>query len=307
MDDMVAFITGGGSGIGEAAAKLSARRGARVALAGRTPDQLAKVAEAIGGAGGTAITVTCDVSDEDSVRSAIATTVETWGRLDVVVANAGVNGTWAGIEELAVEEFRSTLDINLVGTFTTIKYAVPHLRRRGGSVILTSSVNGTRIFSNSGASAYSSSKAGQVALAKMLAVELGPDKIRLNVICPGAISTEIGDNTKAENDDVKSRSSIPRATFRSSAGSPGRRSRLVTSSPSWLRMKPVISAAPRYGSTVPNPCFRADVCESVRPGSRLISANQFHSTQCDRNIPWHSVALTATRSEYLDRPREYRQ
>jgi NAD(P)-dependent dehydrogenase (short-subunit alcohol dehydrogenase family) len=203
MDDMVVFISGGGSGIGEAAAKLLARRGAKVALAGRTPDELAEVAEAIGGAGGTAITVTCDVSDEDSVRSAIATTVETWGRLDVVVANAGVNGTWAGIEELAVEEFRSTLDINLVGTFTTIKYSVPHLRRRGGSVIVTSSVNGTRIFSNSGASAYSSSKAGQVALAKMLAVELGPDKIRVNVICPGAINTEIGDNTAAENDDVK--------------------------------------------------------------------------------------------------------
>ena len=203
MDDMVVFITGAGSGIGQAAAMLLARRGARVALAGRTPDQLAEVAEGIGCAGGTAIPVTCDVSDEDSVRSAIATTVETLGRLDVVVANAGVNGTWAGIEQLAVENFRSTLDINLVGTFTTIKYAVPHLRRRGGSVIVTSSVNGTRIFSNSGASAYSSSKAGQVALAKMLAVELGPDKIRVNVICPGAISTEIGDNTKAENDDVK--------------------------------------------------------------------------------------------------------
>jgi NAD(P)-dependent dehydrogenase (short-subunit alcohol dehydrogenase family) len=200
---MVAFITGAGSGIGQAAAKLLARRGARVALAGRTPDQLAEVAEAIGAAGGTALTVTCDVSDEDSVRSAIATTVEAWGRLDVVVANAGVNGTWAGIDELAVQEFRSTLDINLVGTFITIKYAVPHLRRRGGSVIVTSSVNGTRMFSNSGATAYSASKAGQVALAKMLAVELGPDKIRVNVICPGAISTEIGDNTNAENADVK--------------------------------------------------------------------------------------------------------
>jgi NAD(P)-dependent dehydrogenase (short-subunit alcohol dehydrogenase family) len=70
-------------------------------------------------------------------------------------------------------------------------------------VIVTSSVNGTRIFSNSGASAYSSSKAGQVALAKMLAVELGPDKIRVNVICPGAISTEIADNTNTENDGVK--------------------------------------------------------------------------------------------------------
>ena len=221
MDDMVAFITGGGSGIGEAAAKLLARRGARVALAGRTPDQLAEVAEGIGGVGGTAIPVTCDVSDEDSVRSAIATTVEAWGRLDVVVANAGVNGTWAGIEDLAVADFRSTLDINLVGTFITIKYAVPHLRRRGGSVIVTSSVNGTRIFSNSGASAYSASKAGQVALVKMLAVELGPDKIRVNVICPGAIDTDIGDNTNAENDDVKIPVEYPEGSIPLTGGKPG--------------------------------------------------------------------------------------
>jgi NAD(P)-dependent dehydrogenase (short-subunit alcohol dehydrogenase family) len=221
MEDMVAFITGAGSGIGEAAAMLLARRGARVALAGRTPDQLAEVAEAIGAAGGTAITVTCDVSDEDSIRSAIATTVEAWGRLDVVVANAGVNGIWAGIEQLAVEEFRSTLDINLVGTFITIKYAVPHLRRRGGSVIVTSSVNGTRMFSNSGASAYSASKAGQVALAKMLAVELGPDKIRVNVICPGAISTEIGDNTNAENADVKIPVEYPEGNIPLTGGKPG--------------------------------------------------------------------------------------
>jgi NAD(P)-dependent dehydrogenase (short-subunit alcohol dehydrogenase family) len=65
------------------------------------------------------------------------------------VANAGVNGTWAGMEDLAVEDFRSTLDIDLVVTFITIKYAVPHLRHQGGSVIVTSSVKGTRIFSNS--------------------------------------------------------------------------------------------------------------------------------------------------------------
>jgi NAD(P)-dependent dehydrogenase (short-subunit alcohol dehydrogenase family) len=201
--DRVAFISGGGSGIGQAAAIVMARRGARVALAGRTPEELEEVAEQIGRAGGAAITVTCDVSDEDSVRSAIAATVQEWGRLDVVVANAGVNGTWAGIEDLTVADFRSTLDVNLVGTFITIKHAVPQLRIRGGSVIVTSSVNGTRIFSNSGASAYSASKAGQVALAKMLAVELGPDKIRVNVICPGAIETEISDNTRAENEDVK--------------------------------------------------------------------------------------------------------
>jgi NAD(P)-dependent dehydrogenase (short-subunit alcohol dehydrogenase family) len=200
---------------------MLARRGARVALAGRTLDQLAEVAEGIGGAGGTAITVTCDVSDEDSVRSAIETTVETWGRLDVVVANAGVNGRWAGIDDLAVEDFRSTLDINLVATFITIKYAVPHLRRRGGSVIVTSSVNGTRMFSNSGASAYSASKAGQVALAKMLAVELAPDKIRVNAICPGAIDTEISDNTDADNADVKIPVEYPEGHIPLTGGKPG--------------------------------------------------------------------------------------
>jgi NAD(P)-dependent dehydrogenase (short-subunit alcohol dehydrogenase family) len=205
----VAFISGGGSGIGQAAASLLARHGARVALAGRTPEELNEVAEAIGRDGGAAITVPCDVSDENSVRSAIAATVREWGRLDVVVANAGVNGTWAGIDDLSVADIRSTLDINLVGTSTTIKHSVPHLRQRGGAVIITSSVNGTRMFSNSGASAYASSKAGQVALAKMLAVELGPDRIRVNVICPGAIETEIDDNTDTQNEDVKIRVHFP--------------------------------------------------------------------------------------------------
>lgn len=221
MTEKVAFISGGGSGIGEAAATLLARRGVNVALAGRTPDELVQVADVIKRAGGSAITVACDVSDEESVRSAIGTTVQEWGRLDVVVANAGVNGTWAGIEELTVDDFRTTLDINLVGTFTTIKYAVPHLRRQGGSVIITSSVNGTRMFSNSGASAYSSSKAGQVALAKMLAVELGPDNIRVNVICPGAITTEIADNTDADNDEVKIPVEYPDGNIPLAGGKPG--------------------------------------------------------------------------------------
>ena len=221
MQDKVAFISGGGSGIGQATAQVLARQGVRVALAGRTPEELTEVAEQIARDGGSAITVPCDVSDEDSVRSAIDTTVQTWGRLDIVVANAGVNGTWAGIDDLTVDDFRTTVDINLVGTFTTIKYAVPHLRERGGAVVVTSSVNGTRMFSNSGASAYSSSKAGQVALTKMLAVELGPAGIRVNVVCPGAISTEISDNTKAENEDVKIPVEFPRGEIPLTGGRPG--------------------------------------------------------------------------------------
>lgn len=206
----VALVTGGGSGIGAAAARTMARQGAAaVVLVGRTADELDEVVTEIESAGGNALAITADVSDEQSLVEAYRTTTTEYGRLDVVVANAGVNGRWAGIDELTADDFRSTLDINLTGTFLTVKHAVPHLRRQGGSVIIVSSVNGTRIFSNSGASAYSSSKAGQVALAKMLAVELGPDRIRVNVICPGAVETEIGDNTEADNEDAKIRVDYP--------------------------------------------------------------------------------------------------
>lgn len=202
MDGKVALVTGAGSGIGEASARLLAERGAKVTLVGRTASELEKVAEGIRDAGGEAISAVADISEEGAVNEAVRLTVETHGGLDIVVANAGVNGTWAGIDDLSVEDFRSTLDINLTGTFITIKAAVPHLGR-GSSIVVTSSVNGTRIFSNSGASAYSASKAGQVALTKMLAVELGPRGIRVNVICPGLIDTQIHDNTNAQNADVK--------------------------------------------------------------------------------------------------------
>ncbi|NCD21267.1 MAG: SDR family oxidoreductase, partial [Actinobacteria bacterium] len=124
-----------------------------------------------------------------------------YGRLDVVLANAGINGVWAPLEELTVEDWRTTIDVNLTGTFITVKHATPLLKRQGGSVIITSSINGTRTFSNTGASAYSSSKAGQVAFAKMIAVELAPAKVRVNVICPGAIDTEIDDNTEERDTD----------------------------------------------------------------------------------------------------------
>jgi NAD(P)-dependent dehydrogenase (short-subunit alcohol dehydrogenase family) len=221
IEGAVAFVTGAGSGIGEASARLLAERGARVALVGRTQSELDEVAEAIRGAGGEAMTALADVADSDAVAAAVAATVDRFGKLDIVVANAGVNGTWAGIDDLSVEDFRSTIDINLVGTFVTIKHAIPHLARGGGSVVVTASVNGTRIFSNSGATAYSASKAGQVAIAKMLAVELGPRKIRVNVICPGAIETEISDNTDAENEDVKIPVEFPRGQIPLTGSTPG--------------------------------------------------------------------------------------
>ena len=201
MKDKVAFITGGGSGIGAASAKLLAQRGARVVISGRTKEDLDAVVEEIENEGGEALAVTADISEVDDLKNAYAQIMERYGRLDIVFANAGVNGTWAPIDELGPDEFRKTVDINLNGTFYTLKYAVPHLRERGGSVIVTSSVNGTRNFVNSGATAYSSTKAAQVAMTKMLALELAKDRIRVNVICPGMIDTQIDQNTEREDLD----------------------------------------------------------------------------------------------------------
>lgn len=191
----VAAVTGGGSGIGRGAAKRLAREGVKVCLLDRSLEDAEQVRKEIEQAGGEAMVVETDVSSAESMEAGIRRLIECWGRLDIVFANAGINGTWTTIEDLSVEDWDQTLGINLRGTFLTLKYAVPHLKRQGGSVIITSSVNGTRIFSNTGASAYSSSKAGQVALMKMAALELAEYKIRVNAICPGAIRTNIGQNT----------------------------------------------------------------------------------------------------------------
>ncbi|MBV9772767.1 MAG: SDR family oxidoreductase [Gemmatimonadetes bacterium] len=191
----VALVTGAGSGIGKAAALLLAKEGAKVAALSRTREQLEKTVKEIEENGGEGMVVTGDTSKPEDMERAAKEIVDRWGRLDVVFANAGVNGVWAPIEELEPDEWSKTIAINLTGTFLTLKYAVPHLKKRGGSIIVCASVNGTRVFSNSGATAYASSKAGQVALTKMLALELARDKVRVNVICPGAIDTEIDENT----------------------------------------------------------------------------------------------------------------
>lgn len=191
----VAVVSGGGSGIGRASALLLAKHGAKVCFLDRTPEEAEKVIAEIKKQGGEAMLAKTDVSNEDMVREGIQAAVDAWGRLDIVFANAGINGTWAPIEELSVEDWQTTMDINLKGTFMTVKFAVPHLKKNGGSVIITSSINGNRTYSNFGASAYSTTKAGQVAFMKMAALELAQFKIRVNAVSPGAIDTNIDENT----------------------------------------------------------------------------------------------------------------
>jgi len=200
LDGRVALITGAGSGIGRATALMLAREGARIAALDRqADDELHSLIGEVERRGSEAVPLEADVSNPTQVRAAVERAAARWGRLDVVFANAGVNGVWAPLEDLEPDEWDRTLGINLTGTFLTVKYAVPHLKRRGGSIIVTASVNGTRNFSNTGATAYSCSKAAQVAFTKMVALELAPHRVRVNVICPGAIETNIQDNTEQRN------------------------------------------------------------------------------------------------------------
>lgn len=192
----VALVTGAGSGIGAAAARLLAQAGAKVGVLSRTADEIEKVADEIRNAGGEALAVTADVASHSAVSAAIKRLTDEWGRLDILFANAGINGVWAPLEEISPEEWDQTLSINLRGTYLSVREALPWLKKQGGSVIITSSVNGTRMFSNTGATAYACSKAAQVAFAKMTAVEFAKDCVRVNVICPGAIESSIDDNTQ---------------------------------------------------------------------------------------------------------------
>ncbi|NQX69048.1 SDR family oxidoreductase [Paenibacillus alba] len=191
----VAIVTGAASGIGLASAIRLAEKGFKIGLLNRPGRELDEAVEKITASGGEAIALPADIAFEEQVKQAIQTVMDHWGRLDVLVANAGINGVLSPIADLELDDWNATININLTGTFLCVKYAVEPLKQQGGSIIITSSINGNRVFSNFGMSAYSTSKAGQVAFMKMAALELARYKIRVNAICPGAIHTNIDENT----------------------------------------------------------------------------------------------------------------
>lgn len=192
----VALVTGAGSGIGKAAALKLALEGANVGVLGHTKSEIEKTAREIGKAGGNALVLDADVSNATQMQNAVDRLVERFGRLDIVVANAGINGVWAPIDDLKPDEFDRTIAVNLRGTYLTFHAAVPYLKKRGGSVVVVSSINGNRTFTTPGATAYVATKAAQVAIVQQLALELGKHGIRVNAVCPGAIDTRINDNTE---------------------------------------------------------------------------------------------------------------
>jgi len=249
LQDKIALVTGAGSGIGAATALRLAEAGADVILVSRTQDEIDAVGEQVEDLGRKALPIAADTADEEAMTDLFEQIKGKFGRLDFVLANAGVNGVWAPIEELKPAEWDDTIRINLRGTYLTIHHAVPLMRKAGGSIAITASINGTRTFTTAGASAYSTTKAGQLALGQMLALELAKYKIRVNVICPGAIGTEIGDNTKTrKTDKAKVPARYPQGTVPLTDGEPGTaeevadlalflatdRSRHISGTPIWI-------------------------------------------------------------------------
>jgi len=187
LDGKVALITGGNSGIGSATAALFAKEGAAVVLTGRDQERGEQVALAINDAGGKAMFVRSDVRVADDCRHAVEQTLERFGRIDVLFNNAGVFHP-KKVPECTEHEWDETIDSSLKGAFLMSKYALPSMIERGsGSIIHTSS--GWGILGGDRAAAYCAAKGGLIVMAKAMAIDHGPDGIRVNCVCPGDTET----------------------------------------------------------------------------------------------------------------------
>jgi NAD(P)-dependent dehydrogenase (short-subunit alcohol dehydrogenase family) len=181
----VAVVTGGGTGIGAAIAAAFVGAGAAVVIASRDAAVLRRVSAEIG-----AVPVATDVADEASVAGLFGAVETRFGGLDILVNNAGVTGQVAPAEALDMAQWDTTMAINIRGTILCIKHAVPLLRRRGGgSIINMSSLMGLRGYPMR--AAYSATKFAVLGITEAVAQELGPDNIRVNALCPGAVNGEL--------------------------------------------------------------------------------------------------------------------
>lgn len=189
LENKVAVITGSTSGIGAACARLFAQNGASVVISGRNKEAGCALQTEIAQLGGTALYVPCDVSDEKQIENLIAEAMGTYGKLDILMNNAGVFFPSVELDRLKQSEWETTFRINLDAYLFSIKYARPHLSLSHGCIVNIASIAGMHAYVTGRSYAYSASKAAVIQLSQMMAKNYAEENIRVNCICPGIIET----------------------------------------------------------------------------------------------------------------------
>jgi 3-oxoacyl-[acyl-carrier protein] reductase len=189
LKDKVAIVTGSSRGIGRSIALMLATYGAKVVLAARDKNNLQKLEGEIKSLGGESICIPSDMSREEDIQNLVSQTINTFGRLDIVVNNAGL-GIYDSVEKTSTETWDKLLDVNARGPFILCREAIPHLRKQERSFIVNiSSVVGVRGYPNQ--AAYTASKHALMGFSKALAKEVQPDGIRVHVLLPGGVDTDM--------------------------------------------------------------------------------------------------------------------
>jgi NAD(P)-dependent dehydrogenase (short-subunit alcohol dehydrogenase family) len=206
LDGKVALITGGGRGIGAAAARMFAAEGAKVALAEIAQEAGEATATGIREAGGEALFIATDVADPEQVERAVRQTVSAFGGLQVLYNNAGGATPRDGkVTEMELDEFWRTIGVDLFGTFLGCRFAIPVMADGGGgSIINTTSIRA--LIGTAGADAYSAAKGGVLTLTKALALQWAAEGIRVNAIAPGVVATERVRALLREDDPIRRKS-----------------------------------------------------------------------------------------------------
>lgn len=201
LKNKVALITGGSKGIGLGIAKAMMAEGMKVAITSRSQEAVNEAVDELFKIGtGEAMGVVADVRDYGAQQTAVQSVVDKWGRLDVLIANAGV-GHFASIEELTPEAWDATIDTNLTGVFYSVKASIDALKASQGYIITVASLAGTNFFAKG--SAYNASKFGLVGFTQAIMLDLRDYGIKTTTIMPGSVATYFNDHTPSEADAWK--------------------------------------------------------------------------------------------------------
>ncbi len=194
------LITGGSLGIGLGMAEHLVALGAKVAITSRDENRIKSAVEQLSGSGEDVLGIQADVRNMDEMNDAVNQVKSAFGGLDVVVANAGV-GHFGSIEELSLDQWNQTIDINLTGVFNTVKASIPALKQSKGYIITIASLAGTNFFAKG--SAYNASKFGVVGFSQAIMLDLRPYDIKVSTIMPGSVTSHFAGHTPDENDGWK--------------------------------------------------------------------------------------------------------